>query len=92
MLNYDAATKRATWDGKFVRLSVTEIDVLDLLRDGKMYTRAQIKEKVGLGGDDLRTVDTIIKRIRKKLPGAVIETMYGAGYRGIPANISWRTE
>jgi two-component system, OmpR family, phosphate regulon response regulator PhoB len=77
--------------GKEVPLTATEFRLLRLLmeRNGRVQTRGQLLSDVwGYAEDiDSRTVDTHIRRLRRKLgPEADrIETVIGVGYRLRPA-------
>ncbi len=87
LLDLDRHT--ATWAGRPLHLTVTEFLILAALarRPGVVRTRRQLMEH-GYLHDTLvaeRTIDTHIKRIRKKLAAAgavdLVETVYGLGYR-----------
>jgi two-component system phosphate regulon response regulator PhoB len=73
--------------GKEVPLTATEFRLLRLLmeRAGRVQTRGQLLSDVwGYAEDiDSRTVDTHIRRLRRKLGGEAerIETVIGVGYR-----------
>ena len=78
--------KRLVLDGeKKISLTSKELDLLIilLLNKGTSFTRDKLLNKVW--GDDYygsdRVVDDLVKRIRKKMPGLNIETIYGYGYR-----------
>ncbi len=83
-----------TWDGKPVDLTVTEFLLLTALaqRPGYVKSRDQLLDAAyGDGGyvDD-RTIDSHIKRLRKKFKAVDpefgdIETLYGVGYRFLGA-------
>ncbi|WP_228243106.1 response regulator transcription factor [Porphyrobacter sp. GA68] len=85
----DAERHHVTWDNKPVALTVTEFLILEALaeRPGVIKTRAQLLDAAypdDSYGDD-RTIDSHIKRIRRKFrlvdpDFAAIETLYGAGY------------
>ncbi|MBN2852531.1 MAG: response regulator transcription factor [Clostridia bacterium] len=68
-----------------VSLTSKETDMVLLFLNNKdiSFTREQLLNKVW--GEDYfgsdRVVDDLIKRIRKKMPGFNIETIYGYGYR-----------
>jgi DNA-binding response OmpR family regulator len=80
----------ASWRGATVPLTVTEFMMLHALvrRPGHVKTRQQLMEQ-GYPHDTYvsdRTIDSHIKRIRKKFSGLDndfdgIETVYGLGYR-----------
>lgn len=68
-----------------ISLTSKELDLVLLLaaNSGISFTRDKLLIKVW--GEDYfgsdRVVDDLIKRIRKKMPGLNIETIYGYGYR-----------
>jgi two-component system response regulator ChvI len=80
------------WKGQEVALTVTEFMLLQTLaqRPGFVKSREQLMD---VAYDDQvyvddRTIDSHIKRLRKKMRGAddsfnAIETLYGIGYRYI---------
>jgi DNA-binding response OmpR family regulator len=81
---------QAAWKGAPLALTVTEFRILHALarHPGRVKTRQQLVEE-GYPEDTYvsdRTVDTHIKRLRKKLAAVdadadPVETMYGLGYR-----------
>jgi two-component system OmpR family response regulator len=84
----DPQRYRCSWDGAEIVLTVTEFALLQSLlgMPGKVYTRDELVDRAwGLGhAITERTVDSHIRRIRKKLAQAgadPIETVYGLGYR-----------
>ncbi len=83
----DRAAHRLTVRGREVHLTAIEFRLLQVLleRQGRVQTRGQLLADVwGYAGDvDSRTVDTHIRRLRRKLgPEAErIETVIGVGYR-----------
>ncbi len=89
-LSMDPARHRVTWEGKPVTLTVTEFLILETLaaRPGIVKTRNQLMDAAyqdDIYVDD-RTIDSHIKRVRRKFREAdpefdAIETLYGAGYR-----------
>lgn len=89
-LRLDLRRYQASWRGSPVRLTVTEFTLLHALarHPGHVKTRAQLLEE-GYPNDAYvsdRTIDSHIKRLRKKLADAdpelsCIETVYGLGYR-----------
>ena len=85
----DPARHTVTWDGAPVSLTVTEFLILEALalRPGVVKTRNQLMDAAyhdDVFVDD-RTIDSHIKRLRRKFRAAdtgfaAIETLYGAGY------------
>ena len=88
-LRMDPSRHRVTWDGKQVSLTVTEFLILEALaqRPGVIKSRNQLMDAAypdDVFVDD-RTVDSHIKRLRRKFRSVDpefggIETLYGAGY------------
>ena len=89
-LSMDPARHKVLWDGKDVTLTVTEFLILQALAQppGVVKNRNQLLD-VAYQEDvyvDDRTIDSHIKRIRRKFRAAdpefdSIETLYGVGYR-----------
>ncbi|TPG42928.1 DNA-binding response regulator [Sphingomonas koreensis] len=89
-LTMDPARHRVTWSGGDVTLTVTEFLILETLaqRPGIVKTRNQLMDAAyqdDIYVDD-RTIDSHIKRVRRKFRQVdpefdAIETLYGAGYR-----------
>jgi len=86
----DPARHQCSWRGENVDLTVTEFLILKslALRPGHVKSRDQLMD--GAYGEhiyvDDRTIDSHIKRLRKKFKAidgefAQIETLYGVGYR-----------
>src|SRR5579863_3277426 len=89
-LSLDPARHQCGWRGTNVDLTVTEFLILKSLamRPGHVKSRDQLMD--GAYGEhiyvDDRTIDSHIKRLRKKFKAvdqdfAQIETLYGVGYR-----------
>ena len=86
----DPARHQCTWKGESVDLTVTEFLILKALalRPGHVKSRDQLMDSAygeHIYVDD-RTIDSHIKRLRKKFKQAedsfdMIETLYGVGYR-----------
>ena len=86
----DPQRHECTWDGKPVRLTVTEFLILQCLaqRPGFVKSRDNLMDAAyddQVYVDD-RTIDSHIKRLRKKFKAIdddfdAIETLYGVGYR-----------
>jgi two-component system response regulator ChvI len=89
-LSMDPARHKVKWDNRDVVLTVTEFLILEALaqRPGVVKNRNQLLD-VAYQEDvyvDDRTIDSHIKRIRRKFRAAdpefdSIETLYGVGYR-----------
>jgi len=89
-LSLDGARYLASWNGVRIQMTVTEFLLLRALvrRPGHVKTRAQLMAEA-YGEHTFvsdRTIDSHIKRLRRKLADAdracdVIETVYGLGYR-----------
>jgi two-component system response regulator ChvI len=86
----DPARHKVLWNGRDVSLTVTEFLILETLaqRPGVVKSRNQLLD-VAYNDDvyvDDRTIDSHIKRIRRKFRAVdptfdSIETLYGVGYR-----------
>jgi DNA-binding response OmpR family regulator len=89
-LNLDASRRQVFLDGREVKLTRREFDLLWFLvrLQGRVASREQILDGVwGLASEvDERTVDAHVRTLRKKLGFEVIQTVPGAGYafRGWP--------
>jgi two-component system response regulator ChvI len=89
-LSLDSARHTCTWKGMPVELTVTEFLLVKALaqRPGHVKNRDQLMDAAygeSIYVDD-RTIDSHIKRLRKKFKDvdsefAQIETLYGVGYR-----------
>jgi two-component system response regulator ChvI len=89
-LRLDPGRHLCTWAGRPVQLTVTEFLILQALaqRPGHVKTRDQLMDAAysdNVYVDD-RTIDSHIKRLRRKFKAAdaefkAIETLYGLGYR-----------
>jgi two-component system response regulator ChvI len=89
-LTLDPARHDCTWDGKPVKLTVTEFLLLQALaqRPGFVKSRDNLMDAAyddQVYVDD-RTIDSHVKRMRKKFRQVdpefdAIETLYGVGYR-----------
>ncbi len=86
----DPARHAVTWKGREIALTITEFLLLQALaqRPGFVKSRDQLMDVAyddQIYVDD-RTIDSHIKRVRKKMRGvdpefSAIETLYGIGYR-----------
>ena len=91
-LKIEGDLRRVTLHGTELSLTPKEFDLLWFLAEnpGRVFTREQLLEQVwgySYMGDG-RTVDTLVKRLRKKLkPGGkdhLIATVWGVGYKFEP--------
>ncbi len=87
-LTMDEGRHRCTWAGQEITLTVVEFSLLQapLSAPGRVFERGQLVSQAYGHGHYIteRTVDSHIRRVRKKLAdkGAdPIETVYGVGYR-----------
>jgi len=87
-LEMDLARHRCLWAGAEVPLTVTEFALLRglLVSPGRVLTRNGLVDRAYGHGHVIseRTVDSHIRRIRRKLAalgGSPVETVYGLGYR-----------
>jgi two-component system phosphate regulon response regulator PhoB len=86
-IRLDLGAHRAEVRGREVQLTATEFRLLKVLieRQGRVQTRARLLTDVwGYAEDvDSRTVDTHVRRLRRKLGAEAdrIETVIGVGYR-----------
>lgn len=89
-LQVDALTinrndRRVFWQGDEVEITTKEFEMLLLLAEhvNRAFSREQLL--VDVWGDDYfgsdRAVDDLIKRLRKKMDGIQIDTVWGFGYR-----------
>ena len=89
-LTMDTGRHRVSWAGRDIQLTVTEFLILETLaqRPGFVKSRDQLMDAAyqdDVYVDD-RTIDSHIKRLRKKFRAVdptfdAIETLYGVGYR-----------
>jgi len=89
-LTLDETKHQCTWHGKDIQLTVTEFLLVKALaaRPGMVKSRDQLIDAAygeNIYVDD-RTIDSHIKRVRKKFRATDdsfdhIETLYGIGYR-----------
>ncbi len=87
-LSIDAQRHRCTWGHDEVGLTATEFALLRSLMTtpGRVYSRNELVDKAWGYGHHItdRTVDSHVRRIRRKFDGVgadPIETVYGVGYR-----------
>jgi two-component system response regulator ChvI len=89
-LTLDPARHDCLWDGKPVRLTVTEFLLLQSLAQRPGFVKSRDNLMDAAYSDqvyvDDRTIDSHVKRLRKKLREVdpdfdAIETLYGVGYR-----------
>ena len=89
-LAMDTARHRVTWNGENVTLTVTEFLILETLAQRPVIVKTRNQLMDAAYHDDIyvddRTIDSHIKRVRRKFRQIdpefdAIETLYGAGYR-----------
>lgn len=87
-LVFDPAAQTVTFQGRVVDLSQLQYDILAVLaaRPGQVVSRAALRERIwGPDSDvDLRSIDTHIKHLRRKLGdrnAVFISNAWGIGYR-----------
>ena len=89
----DSARHMCTWKGQQVTLTVTEFLLLKALASRPGYVKSRDLLMDAAYGEhvyvDDRTIDSHIKRVRRKFKAAdnefaEIETLYGVGYRYRP--------
>lgn len=84
-VDLEPMARRVTRDGRLVRLTGKEYEVTELLllNPGRVFTRAEILERIwGLGFEtDSNLLDVYVRNIRAKLGEDVVETVRGVGYR-----------
>lgn len=81
----DTRSARVTCDGQVVKLTSHEYRLLSYLmhHNGRIVSRTELVEHL-YDQDfdrDSNTIEVFIGRLRKKLPGDMIETVRGLGYR-----------
>ena len=83
-LDIDPITRRVHQDGEPVHLTPTEFDLVLFLAEtpGAVFTREDLLEEVwGYAvASGVRTVDSHIRALRRKLGNEVIRTVHGVGY------------
>lgn len=89
-LTMDPERHFVAWDGQEVQLTVTEFLILEALASRPGYVKSRDQLMDAAYSDDIyvddRTIDSHIKRLRKKFrvldkEFSSIETLYGVGYR-----------
>lgn len=84
-LKLDIDGRRVFWKGHEVEVTAKEFDMLHILirNQNRAFARDELLSLIW--GEDYfgsdRAVDDLIKRLRKKLDGLPIETVWGFGYR-----------
>jgi len=83
-LEIDPASRRVVREGECIHLTPTEFDLLLFLAEtpGSVYTREDLLVEVW-GYDvasGVRTVDSHVRAVRRKLGNDVIRTVHGVGY------------
>lgn len=80
----DVSTRRVWCDGELVHLTPTEFDLVTWLasRPGVVFTREQLLADVWgyHDGSGIRTVDSHVRALRRKLGTGIVRTVHGVGY------------
>ncbi len=84
-LRLDTKSARVTFDGQQVKLTSHEFRLLAYLmhHNGRVVSRTELVEHL-YDQDfdrDSNTIEVFIGRLRKKIPGEIIQTVRGLGYR-----------
>lgn len=81
----DAIKREVVADGKEVKLTTLEFDLLMLFINNKNKSFSREEVLTSVWGTDYfgsdRVVDDLVRRLRKKMPNMRINTLYGYGYR-----------
>ncbi|MCZ0702710.1 two-component system response regulator CssR [Natronobacillus azotifigens] len=84
-LTLQVSDRRVFWYGKEVEVTAKEFELLQSLMQNKNRAFSREELLTLIWGDDYfgsdRAVDDLVKRLRKKLEGLPIETVWGYGYR-----------
>jgi two-component system torCAD operon response regulator TorR len=86
-LSIDPASRQARYDGAALALTKGEFDLIVCLAEakGRIVSREQLSRLVARKEGDLRSVDALVSRLRRKLAevggGELIATAPGFGYR-----------
>ncbi|KAB8137979.1 response regulator transcription factor [Gracilibacillus oryzae] len=85
MLKMDQAARQVYWKNEEIDVTTKEFDMLEIFakQPNRAFSREELLNIVW--GDDYfgsdRAVDDLVKRLRKKLDGLPVETVWGYGYR-----------
>ncbi len=81
----DAIKREVVANGKEVKLTTLEFDLLMLFINNKNKSFSREEVLTSVWGTDYfgsdRVVDDLVRRLRKKMPNMRINTLYGYGYR-----------
>lgn len=84
-INVDFKARKVFCLGKEVAVTSKELDLLDYLMKNKNQALSREQLLNAVWGEDYfgsdRSVDDLVRRLRKKLPLLPLETLYGYGYR-----------
>ncbi|PWU68043.1 response regulator transcription factor [Gracilibacillus dipsosauri] len=84
-LKMDQAARQVFWRDQEIDVTTKEFDMLEIFakRPNRAFAREELLSLVW--GEDYfgsdRAVDDLVKRLRKKLEGLPVETVWGYGYR-----------
>lgn len=86
VVTLDVSTRRVERNGEAVHLTPTEFDLMAFLarRPGVVFPREALLAEVWgyIDGSGLRTVDSHVRSVRRKLGADLIRTVHGVGYSG----------
>lgn len=84
-LKLNVEDRRVYWHGQEAEVTAKEFDMLHILVRNKNRAFAREELLSHIWGEDYfgsdRAVDDLIKRLRKKIDGLPVETVWGFGYR-----------
>ena len=85
LLRLDTTTARVTYDGQTIKLTSHEYRLLAYMmhHNGRVVSRTELVEHLYEQDfdRDSNTIEVFIGRLRKKIPGDLIKTVRGLGYR-----------
>jgi DNA-binding response OmpR family regulator len=84
VVTIDPASRRVRLENELVHLTPTEFDLLTYLaaHPAQVFTREQLLARVWgyADGGGVRTIDSHVRALRRKLGNGVVRTVHGVGY------------